>query len=165
MLKIVSSGSSSTATGTAISWDLTTYDEIVVVAFGKASTAMATAVVQQVYGNRSNNDDDDKEPPPPAQQQQQQLPGSPRRLPCSGVVICKDGHVTSAELDTLTRYLIEVLEASHPVPDIRSVHAADRLLQVVADRASERTLVLCCISGGGSALFCRPTPPLTLHDL
>ena len=36
---------------------------------------------------------------------------------------------------------------------------------MVREEASERTLVLCCISGGGSALFCSPKPPLTLHDL
>jgi glycerate 2-kinase len=147
------------------SWDLSTYDEIVVVAFGKASSAMATAVVQQVYGTWNNDENDlgchKEETKTDATTQQPGL----RRLPCSGIVICKDGHATSAELGTLTRYRIDVLEASHPVPDIRSVQAADRLLDVVANRASSKTLVVCCISGGGSALFCRPTPPLTLEDL
>lgn len=166
VLKISTDSSSSTSS--SFSLDLTTYDKIVVIAFGKASSAMATAVVQQVYGgqNDSKKNNDPTSSPDTTQQQQQQRPlDSTMRLPCSGVVICKDGHATADELDVLARYRVEVLEASHPVPDIRSVHAADRLLEAVASASSSRTLVLCCISGGGSALFCRPTPPLTLQDL
>ena len=39
------------------------------------------------------------------------------------------------------------------------------MLDLVRSKASPTTLVLCCISGGGSALFCAPQPPLTLQDL
>eukprot|EP00536_Pseudo-nitzschia_multiseries_P017462 jgi/Psemu1/225168/e_gw1.1574.17.1 len=121
------------------------YDEIVLVAFGKASSAMATSVLEQVFPNNENS-------------------GS-IEIPCRGVVICKDGHVTSCEKEVLAKHGVETYDASHPVPDDRSSDAADKLIQMVSSRASPRTLVLCCISGGGSALFCRPAPPLTLEDL
>lgn len=32
-------------------------------------------------------------------------------------------------------------------------------------KATERTLIICCISGGGSALLCLPRPPITIDDL
>ena len=58
-----------------------------------------------------------------------------------------------------------VQEASHPVPDERSVLGATKIVSLLQTQASERTLVVCCISGGGSALCCGPKPPLTLQDL
>ncbi|MGK3733974.1 MAG: glycerate 2-kinase [Bacillariaceae sp.] len=126
------------------------YDEIVIIAFGKASSSMATAVIQQIFPKIINNDDSTS---------------SSHNIPCRGVVICKDEHITTHEKDVLTEHGIETYEASHPVPDARSSNAADKLLQMVSSRASPRTLVICSISGGGSSLFCRPTPPLTLQDL
>jgi glycerate 2-kinase len=69
------------------------------------------------------------------------------------------------ERDVLRKNNVQIQEASHPVPDERSVEGATHILNMVREEASERTLVLCCISGGGSALFCAPTLPLTLHDL
>ncbi len=121
------------------------YDEIILVAFGKASSAMSTSVLEQVF---------------PKDFETNKIGTS-----CKGVVICKDGHVTGYEKDFLSRHGVEIYEAAHPVPDSRSVEAADRLIDMVSSNASERTLVLCCISGGGSALFCRPSYPLTLDDL
>jgi len=121
------------------------YDEIILVAFGKASSAMSTSILEQVFPKDFEN--------------------SKIGTSCKGVVICKDGHVTDYEKEVLSCHGIEIYEASHPVPDSRSVEAADRLIDMVSSNASERTLVLCCISGGGSALFCRPSHPLTLDDL
>jgi len=121
------------------------YDEIVLVAFGKASSAMATSVLEQVFPKNEIKGNLD--------------------IPCQGVVICKDGHATKYEKEVLTKHGVQIYEASHPVPDDRSSNAADKLIQMVSSHASPRTLVLCCISGGGSSLFCRPAPPLTLEDL
>lgn len=121
------------------------YDKITVVAFGKASSAMSSAVLEQIFPKNCDDSNID--------------------ISCNGVVICKDGHITQHEKEVLTRHGVEIFEASHPVPDGRSVKAADRLLQMVSSNASARTLVICCISGGGSALFCRPSHPLTLDDL
>eukprot|EP00957_Ditylum_brightwellii_P024482 1847846-Ditylum_brightwellii.AAC.1 len=84
----------------------------------------------------------------------------------SGIVIMKDDHATQDEINTLElEYNINVYPASHPIPDERSVSAASKILSSVSNISNNRTLVLCCVSGGGSALFCTPRPPLVLSDL
>lgn len=69
------------------------------------------------------------------------------------------------ELSTLEKHDILLQEACHPVPDERSVLGATRIVRLLQTQASVRTLVLCCISGGGSALCCAPKSPLALQDL
>lgn len=59
---------------------------------------------------------------------------------------------------------LEVLQASHPVPDARSVQAAERMLEL-ADAAGEGDLVIVLVSGGGSALVDKPAGKLTLEHL
>ncbi len=49
----------------------------------------------------------------------------------------------------------QVLESAHPIPDDRSLHAGDRLWELLAD-CTDRTLVITCISGGASALVVAP---------
>ena len=66
-----------------------------------------------------------------------------------GLVITKDGYASPAGQ-------VEILEAGHPVPDARGQAATARLLDAAGD-AGEGELVLCVISGGGSALT--PCPP------
>jgi hydroxypyruvate reductase len=58
---------------------------------------------------------------------------------------------------------IEVVEASHPVPDASGADAAHRVLTMVASLDAE-DLVLCLLSGGGSALLPMPAEGLTLRD-
>lgn len=58
---------------------------------------------------------------------------------------------------------IRIIEAAHPVPDAAGLAAAERLLAYVQG-LSERDLVICLISGGGSALLPLPAPGLTLAD-
>jgi len=74
-----------------------------------------------------------------------------------GIVLVKDGY--QADLPGL-----EVFTAGHPVPDARGVLAAGRIMSLLG-KARERDLVLCLISGGGSALLTSPAPGLTLEDL
>jgi len=59
---------------------------------------------------------------------------------------------------------IEVREAGHPVPDAAGVKATDDLIEI-CQRAGENDLVLCLISGGGSALLVSPAGNITLADL
>jgi hydroxypyruvate reductase len=58
---------------------------------------------------------------------------------------------------------IEIVEAAHPVPDAAGLAAAQRMLQRVSGLGAD-DLVLCLISGGGSALLPLPLPGLTLDD-
>ena len=65
-----------------------------------------------------------------------------------GVVVTKKGHVQRLEL-------VELIEATHPVPDESCIYAAQRLL-AECRAADERTLVVTLVSGGGSALVAAP---------
>jgi hydroxypyruvate reductase len=58
---------------------------------------------------------------------------------------------------------IQVIEAGHPVPDENSVRGA-RAVAELAQEATEHDLLICLISGGGSALLTRPADGLTLDD-
>jgi hydroxypyruvate reductase len=73
-----------------------------------------------------------------------------------GTVVTRYGH------NVPTRR-IEVIEASHPVPDANSERGARMLLERVHGLEPE-DLVLALISGGGSALCAAPAPGLTLAD-
>ena len=58
---------------------------------------------------------------------------------------------------------IEVVEANHPVPDEAGQAAAARIMGMAQGLGSD-DLLLCLISGGGSALLALPAPGLTLED-
>lgn len=73
-----------------------------------------------------------------------------------GLVIVKYDH-----MEPLNQ--ISIIEAAHPVPDENGVNGSRKLLKI-AESASEKTLVLCLISGGGSALMTLPAPGLSLAD-
>jgi hydroxypyruvate reductase len=73
-----------------------------------------------------------------------------------GLVVVKDGH-------TVPTRRVELVEASHPVPDARGQSAARRLMDL-ARRARADDLILFLISGGGSALVPAPAPPVTLEE-
>jgi glycerate 2-kinase len=58
---------------------------------------------------------------------------------------------------------IEIVEASHPVPDAAGLAAALRIRDIAAAAGPDDT-VLCLISGGGSSLLALPAPGITLED-
>lgn len=58
---------------------------------------------------------------------------------------------------------IEVIGASHPLPDEAGFHAAKRIAQI-ARQAKSGELVLVLISGGGSALIPYPVDSITLEE-
>ena len=76
--------------------------------------------------------------------------------PLSGLVVTRDGHSVPCRR-------IEVVEASHPVPDARGREAAGRILAAVRGLGPD-DLVLCLISGGGSALLTLPAPGIALAE-
>ena len=76
--------------------------------------------------------------------------------PLAGLVVTRYGHAAPCKH-------IEIVEGSHPVPDAAGQAAAARMLKLVEGLSSE-DLVLCLISGGGSALLPLPAAGLTLAD-
>jgi len=58
---------------------------------------------------------------------------------------------------------IELQEASHPVPSEKSTEGTERMLELLTD-LSEDDLVLCLISGGGSAMMSCPAAGISLAD-
>lgn len=76
--------------------------------------------------------------------------------PLEGLVVTRDGHGHPCKR-------IEVVEASHPVPDARGQAAAKRILDLVEGLGPD-DLALCLISGGGSSLLAVPAPGLSLED-
>jgi glycerate 2-kinase len=58
---------------------------------------------------------------------------------------------------------VRVVTASHPTPDTNSVNAAKALTDLV-ENLSSRDLIICVVSGGGSALLSLPVEPLAIDD-
>ena len=73
-----------------------------------------------------------------------------------GLVVVKEGY-------TAPLSKVKVHEASHPVPDERGIEGATKILEMM-EEAGEQDLVICLISGGGSALFVAPSEGITLDD-
>ncbi len=76
--------------------------------------------------------------------------------PLSGVIVTRYGYAAPCET-------IEVLEASHPLPDENGLLASKRLLAEVGGLTAD-DLVVALVCGGGSALLPSPPPGLTLED-
>ena len=85
----------------------------------------------------------------------------PRHAELSGLVVTRYGHVPSANSMQTSR--IEIMQASHPVPDEMSVLAASKMLKKVQG-LSDQDLVIALISGGGSSLMTLPCEGLTLQE-
>ena len=76
--------------------------------------------------------------------------------PLTGVVVTRYGYGCETKS-------IEILEASHPVPDAAGLAGAKRLVETVSG-LSENDLVIALVCGGGSALLPAPPEGLTLQD-
>ena len=85
----------------------------------------------------------------------------PADAPLSGLVVTRYGHTPPRPAGVPQR--IEVVEAAHPVPDAAGVAAAGRIMALTQGLTSD-DLVLCLISGGGSALLTLPAEGLTLLE-
>jgi len=74
----------------------------------------------------------------------------------AGLILVKDGHTAPLKI-------IEQVEAAHPVPNEAGIAGTRRILQMLRT-ADEKTLVICLISGGASALLVAPIEGVTLQD-
>lgn len=113
----------------------------VVVGAGKAAAAMVTALESAWLAR---------------------CPGAP----ISGLVVTRYGHGSQKQAlqgQGEASGLIEVLEASHPMPDDLGEQAARRMLAAVGG-LDEEDRVIALISGGGSALMTLPADGISLAD-
>jgi glycerate 2-kinase len=85
----------------------------------------------------------------------------PQDAPLSGLVVTRYHHTPPRPQGLAQR--IEIVEAAHPVPDAAGLQAAQRILAMAHGHTAD-DLVLCLISGGGSALLTLPAEGLTLED-
>jgi len=73
-----------------------------------------------------------------------------------GIITVKFGHVADLKR-------INLIEAGHPVPDENGIRGASAILNL-AENVEKDDLILCLISGGGSALLPFPYDGITLKD-
>lgn len=74
-----------------------------------------------------------------------------------GHIVVKYGHASALKY-------ISIHEGGHPVPDDNGYLATQKIIETVA-RAKENDLILCLLSGGGSALLADFPKAATLHDI
>ena len=125
---------------TTASYDLRKFDEVILLGAGKAAVPMAAEVLA-ILGERIKRGHIVTKYGHTAAQR----PSDGPSLPC---------HSCSSSLglgDT-----IEVTEAGHPIPDANGARGAQRIVDICTG-AGERSLIVCVISGGASALLCKPT--------
>jgi glycerate 2-kinase len=89
----------------------------------------------------------------------------PQDAPISGLVVTRYDHVPPAykALQQQGRARLEVVEAAHPVPDEAGRRAAQRIVELTRGLTAD-DLVLCLVSGGGSALLALPAEGITLEE-
>lgn len=78
----------------------------------------------------------------------------------AGILITKSQHSSFA----IHNSKFTIIEASHPVPDQVGIEGAENVIELL-ESAAEKDLVLCLISGGGSALLTAPVEGITLDHL
>lgn len=78
----------------------------------------------------------------------------------NGYVIVKEGYANKKDVSDQ----VEIIEAGHPIPDTRGVKGTEKIIQLL-ENARQDDLVICLISGGGSALMVSPVKGVTLQDL
>jgi hydroxypyruvate reductase len=85
----------------------------------------------------------------------------PLDAPLSGMVVTRYGHTPARPEGVPER--LRIVEASHPVPDAAGLAAAEEILSLTQGLTQD-DLVLCLISGGGSALLTLPADGLSLAE-
>jgi glycerate 2-kinase len=81
----------------------------------------------------------------------------PPLLPLSGLAVTRHQH-------GLATRRIEIMEASHPLPDGHGAEAASRMIEAIKGLTPD-DLLLVLLSGGGSSLLALPVEGVTLNEL
>lgn len=76
--------------------------------------------------------------------------------PLQGIVLTRYGHGAQTSQ-------IEIIEAAHPVPDEAGVNGTQKIINLISN-LNKDDLVICLISGGGSALLTAPAGDITLAE-
>jgi glycerate 2-kinase len=79
----------------------------------------------------------------------------------AGLVNVKHGYLPPEAADVQR---VEIVQAGHPTPDEAGRRGAERMVEMLSN-LTERDLVICLISGGGSALMTLPQPTISLADV
>ena len=118
-------------------YDLSTFRNVYLLALGKASLPMAESMTQ-ILGDSLT----------------------------SGLVITKHlpAGFKSRGLSKVIKGRSSVIQGGHPLPNDRSLVAGKRVIQFLS-RLTANDLLVCLISGGGSALMAAPLPGVSLSDL
>ena len=98
--------------------DISDFENIYLVGFGKASVGMAQAV-------------------------------------CDSIDIKEGIAVTNDQNNKVIHDNISTIVGSHPIPDENSIKGAEKVIQIV-EKCEKNDLLIVLISGGGSALLCKP---------
>ena len=84
-----------------------------------------------------------------------------------GVIVTKYGHAGKENPEYRARTTdlkkIMVFEAGHPIPDENGKAATEEIKKLIK-KADASALVVCLVSGGGSALFVSPVEGITLNE-
>lgn len=140
------------------SFDLSPFENIFVLGAGKAGSFMALGVENALSSAMPGGASKKPGPSGAAGSARVTSGAGPKQWATDGLVVIKDGH----GVDRLE--WVRQVEAAHPIPDERGAAAAVDLLELAA-RAGESDLVICLISGGGSALTALPVPGISLEEL
>ncbi|MCK5287364.1 MAG: glycerate kinase [Thermodesulfovibrionia bacterium] len=123
--------------------DFSTYNckNLIVVGIGKASYQMAESFEKSI----------------------------PPGLISGGILITKYGHAQRTGSGVMSKDIgfnskIRVLEAGHPLPDENGLKATGEVINLLKNLEKKNTLIVCLISGGGSALFVYPYDGITLKE-
>jgi hydroxypyruvate reductase len=116
-------------------YDLTHFDDIRLIAAGKASVPMANEVVK-LLGDRLSR----------------------------AVVVTKHGHTSKEGHLALSTRHSSLIEAGHPIPDENSLRGGEAVCEALQG-CTERTLVITCVSGGASALLVAPHAGISLNTM
>lgn len=82
----------------------------------------------------------------------------------AGIVVTKYGHCEGqGSWGRIQGSKIEIFEAGHPIPDENGLRGTETIIKLLKD-ADENTLVVCLISGGGSALLVAPSEGISLKE-